>query len=354
MIEPVSILTATYLAKQWISASAQSYRSSAFLPSTPQYLLAVGNLGIPGFRSLVKSAAYLLRRRNNTSPVFTHSTFTLAGLCLAALLIVIGDIWLHVSSASVSESNIAHLNSLHNFSRDFAPPDDSTDGPWRLQHGLQTFLGINGVSTVTQLNNTMAIVPVGLPLNSTVVASTVGMDLNCELVSSECTFNQQTNPITFDCTNVQPGAKGSLGAVNITLFPSGNTTSLSLLATMALPSLFNQSTTVVAAQIFQCVGSLQNITYISSNNGVNITNSVAIDNLPLQSMWNLSQFPGKQQLIETALGAVGTSTIYVQGMNVSSMPTIFSNGLSRLFTAFLAGETVPTPSIAVLSLLTWI
>lgn len=197
----------------------------------------------------------------------------------------------------------------------------------------------------------MVISPVDLPFDSVVVASTVGMHLSCELISSQCSFNDQTNPITFDCTRVLSGAEGSLGAANVTLYPSEDTTNVSILATMALPSPFNQSTTVIAAQVFQCTGSLQNVTYVSSERRLNITKSIAIDSSPLMSLWDFTEFPGKQQVVETALGSVGISTIYVEGMNVSSMPTIFSNGLSRLFAAFLAGETVPTPSILVLPFL---
>ena len=47
IVGPVSVLAATSLARSWISASAQtSTKASILLPTTPQYLLAVGNLAL--------------------------------------------------------------------------------------------------------------------------------------------------------------------------------------------------------------------------------------------------------------------------------------------------------------------
>ena len=350
MIGPVSVLSATFLAKSWIAASAQtSHKSSKYLPSTPQYLLAVGNMGTPGLMSLWKSARYYFRRRSNLSPVFTHSAFVLAALIFTALMITVGDIWIHVSSEAILQRNVFTTDNLHNFSRAFAPPENETNAPWRLQQGLQTFLGVNSVSTVTNVDDIMVILPVDIPADRAVVGSTIGLQLTCRLINLDCIFNQNAIPETFDCSNVIPGAQGSLtGNVNVTLYPTDNSTTIHLLASMAVPSLFNESTTVLPIQIFQCGGSMENITYSSVNSDFNILKSSAIDFSPLSTLLNLDEFAGKRDFIENSLATVGASTIFVQGINTTSMPSIFADGLSRFLLSFMAGQTIPTQSLMVL------
>jgi hypothetical protein len=350
VIGPVSVLSATFLAKSWIAASAQtSHKSSNYLPSTPQYLLAVGNMGTPGLLSLWKSTRYYFRRRKNLSPVFTHSAFVLAALIFTAFMVTIGDIWIHVSSTAILEQNVLTTDDLHNFSREFAPSESETTAPWRLQQGLQTFLGINPVSAVTKVDDTMVILPVDIPTNRGVVGSTIGMSLACRLINLDCIFNQSANPETFDCSAIIAGAQGSVtDNVNITLYPTDNSTSIHLLASMALSSLFNQSTTALPIQIFQCGGSMENITYSSVNSDFNIIESSAIDISSLTTLLNLDEFAGKRDFIENSLAMVGTSTILVEGTNTTSMPPIFADGLSRLLLSFISGQTIPTQSLKVL------
>jgi hypothetical protein len=199
---------------------------------------------------------------------------------------------------------------------------------------------------VVKLNETSIIVPVDIPSDRAVVGSTIGIELECNLINADCLFDQISNPPTFDCSNVQPGAVGPLGAVNVTFYDS-NSTSISIIASMALPSVFNTSVTIVPSQVFQCLGSLDNVTYSSVNGQFNIVRSEAIDNSPLTELWNLNEFAGKQSLIESALAIVGTSTIVVQGINTTTIPSVFANGLSRLFMSFLSGETIPTQSLQV-------
>ena len=335
------------LARAWIAASAQtSYNAPTFLPSTPQYLLAVGNLGTPGLLSLWKSLRYYFRKRTTVSPVLTHSTICLAALLFTALMITIGDIWIHVTSTTVPKTTVLTTSGLGNFSRGFAAPEDSSTAPWRLQQGLRTFLEVSAVSTVVKLNDTTVIVPVDVPSDRAVVGSTIGMDLACNLINPNCLFNQLANPPTFDCSAVQPGAVGPIGDVNVTFYPSNNT-SVNIIASMALPSLFNTTITIVPSQVFQCFGSLQNVTYSSVNGQFSIIASQSMANSPLTTLWNLDEFPGKRALIEGTLATVGTSTIVVQGMNTATVPSVFADGLSRLFLSFLSGETIPTSSLQV-------
>ena len=349
MIEPVGVLSATFLAKSWIAASAQtSHKSSNYLPSTPQYLLAVGNMGTPGLMSLWNSTRYYFRRRSNLSPVLTHSAFVLAALIFTASMITIGDIWIHVSSTAILQQNVLTTDNLHSFSRGFAPPENETTAPWRLQQGLQTFLGVNTVSTVTKLNDTMVILPVDIPADRAVVGSTIGMQLSCQLINLDCIFNQTGDPETFDCSNVIPGAQGPItNDVNVTLYSTDNSTSIHLLASMALPSLFNQSNTIQPVQIFQCGGSMENITYLSVNSDFSIIESSAIDSSSLTALLNLDEFAGKRDVIENSLATVGTSTMSVQGTNTTSTPSIFADGLSRFLLSFISGQTIPTQSLKV-------
>ena len=348
MVGPVSVLYATYLAKAWIAASAETtYKSNAFLPSTPQYLLAVGNLGNGGLKSILKSIKYYYRRRTGMSPVFTQSAICLAGLIFAATMVAIADVWVHFASHTVIESSVLQTGGLRNFSRTFAPPATNTQAPWRLQQGLQTFLDVNTVSAVVRLNNTLVIVPRDIPDGTAVSATTIGMEMDCDLINPQCTFNQATTPLTFDCSSVQPGATGPIGSVNVTQYPSDNSTSFKFLASMALPSLFNQTNVVLAAQVFRCSGSLQNVTYYLNNGRYTISDSNEIDPAPLKGLWNLDSFQGKREVISSAMDAVGKSTIWVQGINVTSMPDFFSHGLSRIMISFLAGETIPSPSLKV-------
>ena len=343
----MNVLAATTLAKSWIAASAQSsYKAPAFLPSTPQYLLAVGNLGSPGILSLWKSMRYYYRKRTRVSPVLTQSTICVAVLLFTALMVTIGDVWIHVASTTVPETAVLTTSGLGNFSLGFAPPENSSTAPWRLQQGLRTFLDVSSLSTVVKLNGTSVIVPVDIPSDRAVVGSTIGMELECNLINLDCLFDQVSNPPTFDCSSVQPGAVGSLGAVNVTFYNS-NSTSINLIASMALPSLFNTTVTIVPSQVFQCFGSLDNVTYSNVNGQFNMVTSEAIGNSPLTELWDLNEFPGKLSLIESALAIVGTSTIVVQGMNTTTIPSIFANGLSRLFMSFLSGETIPIQSLQV-------
>jgi hypothetical protein len=349
MIGPANVLSAMFLAKSWIAASAQtSHKSSNYLPSTPQYLLAVGNMGTPGLMSLWKSTRYYFRRKSNLSPVFTHSTFVLAALVFTASMITIGDIWIHVSSTAVLQQSVLTTDNLHSFSRGFAPSENETTAPWRLQQGLQTFLGVNTVSTVTKFDDTMVIIPVDIPADRAVVGSTIGLQLTCRIINLDCIFDQAENPETFDCSNVIPGAQGPITSnVNVTLYPSDNSTSIRLLASMALPTLFNQSFTILPTQIFQCGGSMENITYSSVNSDFNIIESNDIDFSSLTTLLNLDEFAGKRDVIENSLATVGTSTIFVQGTNITSMPQFFADGLSRLLLSFISGQTIPTQSLRV-------
>lgn len=312
----------------------------------------MGNLGIPSLLSLSNSARYYFRRRTHLSPVFTESAIVLISLVLTAMMITIGDIWIHFSSTAVLEQNVFTTVGLHDFSRGFASPENSSNAPWRLQQGLKTFLDVDTVSAVTKLNDTMVVVPVDIPQDLAVLGSTIGMELDCNLINLDCIFNQASTPMTFDCSKAQPGADGPLtSTVNVTLYPSNNSTSFQLIAAMALPSLFNQSTTVVPMQVFQCSGSLQNVTYSGLNNNFEILASEAINISPLTALLDLDEFAGKRAYVESALSIVGTSTIFVQGMNTTTLPSVFGDGLSRLLTSFLSGETIPTQSLMVLSIL---
>jgi hypothetical protein len=238
---------------------------------------------------------------------------------------------------------------VHNFSRSFVPQDTSSIGPAEMQQGLRTFLDASGSATVTKLNDTMVVIPRGIPDDTTVVAETIGMQLQCNLINPDCTFDHLSNA-TFDCSNVEPGAHGPIGAVNVTFYSGLNPTSVNLIAVMALTTSFNSSYALLVDNVFQCNGSLQNITYSSLNNVFNIQDSKPIDSSPLTTFWDLDAFPGKRQVIEMVLTAVGTSAVYVQGTNVSSIPSLFADGLSRLFIAFLSSEMISTPSFLVHSI----
>jgi hypothetical protein len=263
-------------------------------------------------------------------------------------MIAIGDIWVHFSSTAVLQQNVLTATGLHNFSRGFAAPENGTTALWRLQQGLKTFLNVDSVSTIANINDTMTIVPVDIPADRAVVGSTIGMKLDCRLINLDCIFNQVSTPITFDCSKVLPRANGPItSTVNVTLYPSSNGTTFKLLAAMALPSLFNQSTTVLPVQVFQCSGSLQNVTFSGLNNDFKVLSLKTIDSSPVLSLWNLDSFAGKRDFIESALSSVGTSTIFVQGMNITALPSVFADGLSRLLVSFLSGQTIPTQSILV-------
>ena len=349
ILGPVSVLAATSLARSWISASTQtSTKASILLPTTPQYLLSVGNLGIPSFHSFVESVRYISKSRKGVSPVFTQSSLTLASLLFMAIMITIGDIWIHASSSSILDGSLLGRADLHDCSRTFAPPENSDDAPWRLQQGLRTFLGVNAEVEVINIDDTMVLVAADIPSDRAVMASTVGMHLTCELVNLDCIFDSNVNPATFDCTQLQRGATGPLSStVNVTLYPAENSTTVSLLAAMDIPTLFNQSNTILPTQVFQCFGSLLNITYTGSHGEFNIINSSAISVVPLTELWNLNEFAGKSALIESALGNIGTSTIIVQGTNTTTVPTVFAQGLSRLFISLLSGQTIPFQSLMV-------
>lgn len=348
MTGPVSVLTATSLARKWILASSQTANNiNNKLPNTPQYLLAIGNLGIPGLETFSKSLTYYARRSTKLSPIFTESYFCLSGLLLTTLMVVIGDIAIHTSSSAVLSEGAFTTSGLGNFSRSFAPPEMSSSGPFRLQEGVQTFLGVNPMSTVTQIDDTVAIVPANIPRDRVVIGSTVGMQLRCMSINLDCTFNEATFPVTFNCSGVEPAAHGNAGSTNITFYPSSNSTTFTLIASMALPDLFNQSALVSPPQVFQCFGSLQNVTYSFMDNNFSIVSTNAINFAPLTSLWNLSEFLGKQSIIENVAETVGIITIPVQGGDPNTLATTFTNALSRLFMSFLTGQTMPTPSLKV-------
>ena len=344
------MLAATSLARSWISASSQSsVNTSIILPSTPQYLLAVGNLGIPNLASLWKSLRYISNRRNDLSPVFTQSTVTLGSLLFMAMMVMVGDIWIHLSSTSILDSTPLGTRDLHDYSRTFAQPQNSSDAPWRLQQGLRTFLGVNS-DQVVEVGDTMVLVPSDIPSNQAVEATSIGMDLNCQLVNSDCIFNSESTPVTFDCSHVAAGATGTFGdTVNVTLYPSQNSSNIQLLAAMDLPTLFNDSAIILPTQVFQCSGSLLNITYDCVNGAFAVVASSLVPLAPLTELWNLNEFPGKSTLVETLLGNIGTSTIIVQGTNTTTIPTVFAQGLSRLFVSLLSGQTAPSVSLKVSS-----
>lgn len=302
-------------------------------------------MGVPGLKSLWKSLKYSIGRGKGVSPVLSHSTIGLVTLIMASGIVLIGDVWLHAVSSSVIAPSVLGDSGAGDFSRNLAPPANASQAPWRLQQGFKAFLDIHPNTTVAKLNDTMVIVPRDIPSGSAVLGSTIGSQMSCHLVSAQCIINSQT--LSFDCSAVQSGASGNLGSVNVTLFPGAGSTSFNLVAAMALPSLFNESSTVLVGQIFQCSGSLRNVTYLFSSGGFNITTSDAIDFSPLTDLWNLDAFPGKSVIIQSALDSVGKSTIWVQGMNLSTLPSVFSDGLSRIFMAFLSGETISTPSIKV-------
>ena len=92
---------------------------------------------------------------------------------------------------------------------------------------------------------------------------------------------------------------------------------------------------------------MENVTYSVVNSNFNIIKSNAIDSSPLTKLLNLDEFAGKRDYIENSLAAVGTSTIFVQGTNVTTMPSIFADGLSRFLLSFIAGQTIPTQSLMV-------
>lgn len=297
---------------------------------------------------MYNSVKYYYRRRTGMSPVFTQSAICLAGLILAAVMVAVADVWIHLASTADIESSLLSTTGLHNFSKTFAPPATSAQAPWRLQQGLQTFLDVSTTSTVVELNDTLVVVPRDIPDSTSVSATTIGMGMTCDLVNSQCTFNQSAAPLSFDCSSVEAGAFGPISdTVNVTQYPSGNSTSFTYLASMALPSLFNQTNVVLAAQVFRCSGSLQNVTYYLDNGRYSISASQAIEPAPLDGLWQLDSFPGKREIISSAMDAVGKSTIWVQGINVTSIPEFFSAGLSRLMISFLAGETVPSQSLKV-------
>ena len=299
----------------------------------------------------MRSLRYYFGRGTGISPVLSHSTVGLAALMAASCMILASDIWLHTASSVVTAPSVLGTPGSRNFSRSFAEPANPSQAPWRLQKGLQAFLNLNANNTVAELNGTMVIVPRDIPHDGAVLASSIGVQMTCTLITPQCTIDSQR--LTFDCSSVQPGATGFIGPVNATFFPADNSTSFNLLAAMALPSLFNQSAIVLAAQVFQCTGSLQNITYLFSNGDFNITDSAAIDFTPLTDLWKLDAFPGKSEIIGSALDSIGKSTIFVQGMDISTVPSIFSEGLSRVFTSFLTGELVATTSLRVSSIRFW-
>jgi hypothetical protein len=336
------VLYASHLAKLWIKTSAQpSLKSSSFLPSTPQYLLSVGILGQPGVNSLWKSVRYCVHRRMRTSPILSHPTALLALLIIAAGMIVGGDIWLHIVSSSVLENSILQQDNPGNFSFAFAPAT-GTQAPWQLQQGLKTFLDANPSTAVIQLDDTMIIVPHNLPPSSSVLGATFGVQVTCQAITPTCTLGQSA--ATFDCSSLQPGATGAFGAVNVTFFPSGNNTTFNVIAAMELPSLFNETSTIRAAQIFGCLGSLVDITYLFANGDFSIAEQRATDFAVLKTLWNLDAFAGKRTLIQSVLNLLGTSAIWVQGTDVISDSNVFANGLAKIFASFLAGETTPVAS----------
>jgi hypothetical protein len=344
------VLAATSLARSWISASSQSFENASIvLPSTPQYLLAVGNLGVPSFPSFGKSVQYISNRRSDLSPVLTQSTITLGSLLFMSMMVAVGDIWIHLSSTAVLGTGVLGTQDLHDYSRAFAPPENSSDAPWRLQQGLRTFLGVNS-EQVVEVGDTMVLVPSDIPSNQAVEATTIGMDINCQLVNSDCIFDSDSTPSTFDCSQVVAGATGTFGnTVNVTLYPSQNSSNIQLLAAMDLPTLFNESAIILPTQVFQCSGSLLNVTFTGSNGEFAVIASSALPLTPITQLWNLNEFPGKSTLIETLLGNIGTSTIIVEGTNTTTVPNVFAQGLSRLFVSLLSGQTIPSPSLKVSS-----
>jgi hypothetical protein len=267
-----------------------------------------------------------------------------------SMMVAVGDIWIHLSSTAVLGTGVLGTQDLHDYSRAFAPPENSSDAPWRLQQGLRTFLGVNS-EQVVEVGDTMVLVPSDIPSNQAVEATTIGMDINCQLVNSDCIFDSDSTPSTFDCSQVVAGATGTFGnTVNVTLYPSQNSSNIQLLAAMDLPTLFNESAIILPTQVFQCSGSLLNVTFTGSNGEFAVIASSALPLTPITQLWNLNEFPGKSTLIETLLGNIGTSTIIVEGTNTTTVPNVFAQGLSRLFVSLLSGQTIPSPSLKVSSL----
>jgi hypothetical protein len=284
-------------------------------------------------------------------------------------LFVIADIWIHLVSTAVVDTGIAVTGTVDqdgagNFSRVFAPPANASQAPWRLQQGLQTFLEVNSLNTVLKLNTSTVLLPKTLPQETDIVATTLGIEMSCDLLNSGCTFSQTTSsaPLIWDCSSVEAGASGILSnpltnPVNTTFLPnpasgttSNATSNFTILSAMAIPSVFNASTTITVAQVFRCTGSLQNITYSFSaaGGGFQITQKSDREVSPLVELLESDSVPGKAQLLEEVGRTVAQSTIFVQGMNVEGIGGVYEDGLGRMFVAFLAGEMIPAPSLKVL------
>ena len=356
---PATRLLATSLAKRWISESTgTSLHPTSFLPSTPQYLLALGNLGIPSFHSLWKSWNYYRSRQIRLSPVFTVSVWLLCFMIVSAVAAVAANVWIHLGSdVEVGEPLWDLDRNLGNFSRSFSPsPSSQTD---ILGGGLQTLLGLSTSTTVMRVNNSTILVPTAIPNDISVEALTIGLSLDCNLVNLDCTFDDSSSPLTFSCPSISPSANGPLGDVNIIFyFPSttnmSNATSFSLLASMALQSPFNSST-VLAAQVFQCSGSLQNLTYTFVSGQFNVTSSRVIGVQPLLDTWSalniqLSDNSQSIAVAQSILNAVGLSTLSIQNDDISTTPSVFTDGLSRFFVSFLSFQTSPSVSLKVFPL----
>jgi hypothetical protein len=277
------------------------------------------------------------------------------------VMIVIGDVWIHFASTSVPDTTNKPAASQGQaegggeFSRVFAPPANSSQAPWRLQQGLQTFLDVNSINQVQKLNSTTVLIPRNFPTGTDIVGTTLGIDMSCELVNSECTFKAASpgsSILSWDCTSVQPGASGTLSIpVNTTILPStssSTTDSFTLISAMGIPSLFNSSTSITVAQVFRCNGTFQNVTYSLTSGTLGITNKQEIDSSPLKEVLNLDSVAGKRDLLSGIEETVAQSTIFVQGMTVTGIGGVYADGLGRLFISFLAGETIPAGSLKVL------
>ena len=59
------------------------------------------------------------------------------------------------------------------------------------------------------------------------------------------------------------------------------------------------------------------------------------------SLWNLSKFEGKRDLIKDALASVGSTTIYLQGAGCDYHAKVFSDDLSRFIHGLLVWPDHP-------------
>ena len=286
--------------------------------------------------------------------MFTLSAAVLVILVLSSAMLVIADVWIHLVSSTVVGEPLwtAPQDDFGNFSRVFGNVDE--DLSQSLDGGFQTFLGLSPLNAVTQISNTTFLIPNSIPHDVSVQAETIGISLDCNLVNLDCTFWNFSDPWSFFCPTISPLANGPLGNANLTFLSpenGSNSTSFELLASMALPSPFNASSTTLAAQVFQCFGSVQNINYTSISGQLNITSLQAVSVQPLLDLWNeLSlEVVANQSVVQNILNMVGQATLVTQVDGITTTPSVFTDGLSKFLVSFLSSQTSTAPALMVLA-----